>query len=156
MPACNLCGSTSFKDFKGRTQVMCVACGSVERTRALKLILDSKKLLQPGMRVMHLAPETGVGRYIKSIVGDGYEAFDIDPSRYAAELNVRRMDLVSDVEGLASESYDLILHSHVMEHLPCNETAVLYHLHRAIKQSGAHVFCIPIHPGSYESDLTGC
>ncbi|KRE00072.1 hypothetical protein ASE63_08190 [Bosea sp. Root381] len=105
------------------------------------------------MRVMHLAPETGIGRYLKATVGDGYESYDIDPSRYAADLDVRRMDLVTDVEGLPGEAYDLVLHSHVMEHLPCNETAVLYHLHRAIKPTGFHVFCVPIHHGYYESDL---
>lgn len=153
MTVCNLCGSSEFTDFKGRPKVMCVGCGSVERTRALKLILDSKGLVRPGTRVMHLAPETGVGRYLKSTVGAGYECYDIDPARYAPDLGVRRMDLVTDVEGLPSEAYDLILHSHVIEHLLCNETAVLFHLHRALKKSGTHVFCIPIHQGHYESDL---
>jgi phosphoglycolate phosphatase len=152
--ACNVCGSTEFIDFLGRIKAMCGSCGSVERTRALKIVLDSQRLVRPGMRVMHLAPELGIGRHIRSIIGDGYDAFDIDPTRYSKELKVSKLDLVRDVETMPSKQYDLVLHSHVMEHLLCNETAILYHLHRLVTSSGHHVFCVPIHPGYYEADLS--
>ncbi|MGB3812938.1 MAG: methyltransferase domain-containing protein [Shinella sp.] len=102
---------------------------------------------------MHFAPELGIGRYLKSIVGDNYEAYDINPSLYSKEFNVKRFDLVNDTEKLKSNSYDLILHVHVMEHIPCNVTAVLYHLHRALKDSGRHIFSVPFMSGCYEEDL---
>nr|WP_226946814.1 class I SAM-dependent methyltransferase [Rhizorhabdus phycosphaerae] len=54
------------------------------------------------------------------------------------------MDLVRDAAALPSGHYDLIIHSHVMEHIPGNVTAVLYHLHRALKPEGRHICCIPI------------
>src|SRR3546814_17373430 len=51
-------------------------------------------------------------------------------------------------------SSDLILHSHVMEHIPCNITAVLYHLHRSLKPEGKQVCCVPIiRDGPYAEDL---
>lgn len=153
MVFCNVCGSSDLRDFNGRPSAICASCGAVERTRILKTILDATQWLQPGQRVMHLAPELGIGRFIKGIVGSGYEAFDISPERYPPELNTRQLDLVTGAEKLPSQHYDIVLHSHVMEHLPCNETVVLYHLHRSLKPSGKHIFCIPIHDGHYESDL---
>jgi hypothetical protein len=150
---CNICESTEFVDFKDRPKAMCFSCRSVERTRVLKVIFDKVFKIKPKMRVMHFAPELGIGRYLRSIVGDGYEAYDIDPPRYPAELNVKPFDLVEDTEKLESNTYDLILHSHVMEHIPCNVTAVLYHLHRAVKRSGRHIFSVPFFHGASEEDL---
>jgi phosphoglycolate phosphatase len=42
----------------------------LERTRAVKLIIDKYNLLRRGLRVLHLAPEKGLGAYIRSIVGE--------------------------------------------------------------------------------------
>jgi phosphoglycolate phosphatase len=42
---------------------------------------------------------------------------------------------------------------HVMEHIPCDVTAVLFHLHRALKNDGYHIFCIPVITGTYASDF---
>jgi len=151
---CNVCGSERFEDFRGRKDARCCDCLSLERTRVLKLALDHHKLVQPGMRVLHLAPDAGIGRYIKGLVGEaGYEAYDLRPSIYAEDLNVRPIDLVTDSAALPSGHYDLVLHMHVMEHIPCNVTAVLWHLHRALKPSGRHVFGVPIMSGHYAENI---
>lgn len=150
---CNLCESDRFIDFHGRPNVMCAQCGSVERTRALKFVLDKFNIVKSGQRVLHFAPETGIGRHLKSIVGSRYEARDYDPARYPQELKVRKFDLAVDTENLPSQRYDLILHSHVMEHIKCDVTSVLYHLHRSLKRTGRHVFCVPIMWGNYEADF---
>ncbi len=150
---CNLCGARSFIDYAGRAAAMCTECGSVERTRALKLILDHFKLIWPGARVLHIAPELGIARHIHATVGEGYDPVDLAPERYR-EVGARRFDLAEDAARLPGATYDLILHSHVMEHITCDVTSVLWHLHRAIKFSGKHVFCVPIMPGYYESDLS--
>lgn len=153
--ACNVCGSPRFKDFNGRTNVMCVDCYSVERTRCLQLVLFERDLVRPGARVLHLAPELGIARNILAVRDVIYEPCDFDPQRYHyRDLNVARLDLTIDAERLPSASYDLVIHNHVMEHIPCNITAVLFHLHRALKPSGAHVFSIPIMSGHYAEDLS--
>lgn len=151
---CNVCGGNNFRDFRGRRLAECVDCRSLERTRLLKLALDLQKAVRPGMRVLHLAPKLGLGRYIKGVVGDGYTCADLRPERYPAELNPIAMDLIQDVYDLPAEHYDLVVHSHVMEHLPCDMTAVLYHLHRALKPGGWHAFGIPISNGRYCSDFS--
>lgn len=150
---CNVCGSDKFKDFNGRKAVMCVECFSVERTRCMALALFGRNLIGPGSRIFHAAPELGLSRRIRAAPGVIYEPYDFDPGRYPAELGTKKFDLVNDVEKLSTESYDLIIHSHVMEHIMGDVTATLFHLHRALKPSGTHVFCIPIMHGNYSEDL---
>lgn len=153
MPTCNYCGCKEFKAFHGREAVMCASCQSMERTRVLKLVMDKIVKPSPRWKVMHLAPELSMGRHLKAITGKNYNAFDIDPPRYPKEFGVKKLDLVSGAEKLPSRTYDLILHSHVMEHIPCNVTAVLFHLHRALKRTGYHVFSVPLMWGCYEETL---
>lgn len=150
---CNVCGSTEFIDFRTRKLARCAQCHTLERSRLLQLILDTEKLVRPGMRVLHLAPEAGIGRNIRKIIGDGYDAVDIRPEIYPADLNIRQFDLTTDVEDLPSKHYDLVIHSHVLEHIPCDMTSVLWHLHRSMTDSGTHVICVPVLPGHYSSDF---
>jgi phosphoglycolate phosphatase len=124
----------------------------VERTRLIKFFLDRNVTLKAGMSVLHVAPEMGLSKYFLSIPGLRYKAVDLFPDIYR-HCRVERMDLVTDAEKLSANSYDLILHSHVMEHIPSNVTMVLLHLHRALKESGRHIFSIPIYLGSYEECL---
>lgn len=157
MPAsliCNVCGCSRFKDFNGRTNAMCVECFSVERTRCMQLVLFGRRMVKPGARIFHLAPELGIARNIRAVPGTTHEAYDFDPTRYPAEIRVRKFDLTKDVEPLPSNTYDLVIHSHVMEHIACDVTSVLFHLHRSLKKDGSHVFCIPILHGHYAEDLS--
>lgn len=149
---CNLCGGTDWKDINQRIGVYCSTCGSMERTRAMKLVLDSLEIPKPGNRVLHFAPEKGLFSTLSSSCGEGYECVDIDPSLYPY-ARPRRFDLVTDAPRLPSETYDLIVHNHVLEHIPCNLAYVFFHLHRALTPTGKHVFSVPILPGCYEEDL---
>jgi phosphoglycolate phosphatase len=147
-PSCNLCGSTEFVDMKSRRGAQCAKCKSLERTRVLHLFLSRFDIVRPGMRVMHLAPELGLYSYLSNIPDVQYEAYDLSPQNFGA-LNVRRLDLVTGLAGLPSRSYDVIIHSHVMEHIPCNVTAVLFHLNRLLKDDGEQLCVIPFVRGNY-------
>ncbi|MCZ4341037.1 methyltransferase domain-containing protein [Sphingomonadaceae bacterium G21617-S1] len=108
------------------------------------MTLDKHGLLVPGKRVLHIAPERAFAERLHAIWGDGYEPVDIDPALYDFAPNIRKIDLVEDAARLPSDRYDAIIHSHVMEHIPCNITAILYHLNRSLKPGGKQVCCIPI------------
>jgi predicted SAM-dependent methyltransferase len=149
---CNVCGGSEFGDQGSRKGVRCLQCGSLERTRVMQLMLFEPPLVAPGARVLHLAPEVGIANNIKKLVGAGYEAYDLFPEKFR-KLDVRKMDLVTDAETLPSNHYDLVLHSHVLEHLPCDVTSVLFHLHRSLRPTGFHVFSVPLRGGYYEADL---
>src|SRR5690606_34583546 len=65
----------------------------------------------------------------------------------------RNLDYCMDAETLPPETYDYIIHSHVLEHVPCNWTMILLFLHRALKSRGKHIFCMPILSGQFEESL---
>lgn len=149
---CNVCGGSRFSDMNGRKNVRCAECSSLERSRVIALFLDKHKVVRPGARVMHLAPERGIAAKIREVPGVLYEAYDIDPNLYKF-MRVEKLDLVDGAEKLPSNHYDLIIHSHVVEHVPCNITAVFYHLHRSLKDTGLHIFSLPIYGDSYDECL---
>ncbi|WP_160299109.1 phosphoglycolate phosphatase [Sphingomonas sp. SRS2] len=151
---CNICGSTSFVARQKRGHVQCAGCDSNERARLIWLMLETHGLLRPGLRVLHLAPERAFAERLSALYGEGYEPVDYDPELYDYVPDIRKIDLVEDAARLPSGYYDLIIHSHVMEHIPCNITAILYHLHRSLKPHGKQVCCVPIiRDGHYAEDL---
>lgn len=147
---CNLCGGTEWTDMNSRKGVRCASCKSVERTRLMKLWLDKLGLPRPGMSVLHLAPEAGLAAHISGIVGRGYCPADKDPDRYRHVPNVRQLDLCTGLDDMPRSAFDVIVHSHVIEHVPCNYTAVLVKLNRLLKDDGVHVCSIPFLSGRYD------
>jgi SAM-dependent methyltransferase len=151
---CNLCGSNKFRDMKKRKNARCSDCGSLERTRLLWLYLSNSDILIPGARVLHLAPEDGLSRCVRERVGSrSYCPVDYNESLYKNIPGIRHFDLTADADALESESFDLILHSHVIEHIPCNIAYSLFHLHRALKHDGLHACVIPISPGAWDESF---
>jgi phosphoglycolate phosphatase len=150
---CNICGSTNL--YARRKQLLCAACHSDARSRLIWLILTERHLLEPGQRLLHFAPERCLVGPLGAILGDGYEPVDIAPENFADVPGIRRFDLATDAARLASGQYDLILHSHVMEHISCNVTAVLYHLHRALKPGGRQLCSIPIARDAHYTEALG-
>jgi phosphoglycolate phosphatase len=104
------------------------------------------------MRVMHIAPERGLYNYISTIENVRYELFDLNPEKYTF-AKVTRLDLVTDLVAMPSRTYDVVMHSHVMEHVLGNVTAVLFHLHRLLKDDGEQFCIIPLMSGHYSEDL---
>jgi len=140
---CNICGYQGMIARPSR-EIVCPGCGSHGRTRLIWLMLTRHGLLQAGLRCLHIAPEAALAPRLRAILGDGYEPVDVAPEHYRYAPGIRGFDLVADAPALPSSAYDLILHSHVMEHVRGNVTAVLFHLHRALKPGGKQICCIPV------------
>ena len=146
---CNLCGGTEFEDVKSRKKVRCTGCRSVERTRLLWMYLQEVDF-GPDTKVLHLAPERGLYRKLNKRVAPGnYVCSDINPKRYGFVENIVRLDLC-DLDAQPSAQYDIIIHSHVMEHVPCNIAYTLFHLHRMLKPGGRQICIIPFASGKYD------
>lgn len=152
-PCCNICGGSAFKPFANRPAAQCVQCWSLERSRAMAFFIERWGLLQPGRRVLHFAPERGIGTMVQRAVGtDNYEAYDLFPELFYPGLGVQHFDLTA-CATLETERYDLIIHAHVMEHIPCYIAPVFWHLHRALAPGGTHLFFIPVMRGRHASDF---
>jgi hypothetical protein len=151
-PECNICGNQDFADVKSRAMARCTSCGSVERTRLLWLYLQDMNF--DDLRILHLAPEQGLYEKLKELTRpDHYVCADFDPDRYRRfAKDIIAIDL-TDLDGQPSDAYDLILHSHVMEHIPCNIAYTMFHLHRMLKPGGQQLCVIPFLPGKYDESF---
>jgi hypothetical protein len=145
---CNVCGHEEFGDMKSRKAIKCLQCGSLERTRLLWMYIERELALEP-KRILHIAPEKGIYSRLSALLGNRYVCADIDPSRYTFAEQCEKIDLC-DLEAWGSRQFDLIIHSHVLEHVPCNVAYSLFHLHRMLTDDGIHLCIIPFVPGSYD------
>lgn len=146
---CNLCGSDEFVDMNSRPNVRCKECGSLERTRLIWLYL-SRMEMDENFRALHIAPEKGLYDALSARLAPGnYDVADINPKLYRFAKQIQPIDLCN-LDDQPSERYDLILHSHVLEHTPCNIAYTLCHLHRMLTPRGRHVFVVPFMKGRYD------
>lgn len=90
--------------------------------------------------------------YLSSISPEGYEAVDYNPENFPSK-KVRRFDIITDSPNLVENHYDLIIHSHVAEHIPCTLAYMFFHLSRSLQPDGYHLFCLPLSAGHYEEDF---
>ena len=149
---CNLCNGTRFADVNGRVNVKCVGCGSMERTRLLKMFLD-KVPLDASSKVLHLAPERGLYAYLKKVIApDNYVVADFEPTGFGFAPDCRPIDLC-DLGDRPSDAFDLIIHSHVLEHTPCNIAYTLFHLDRMMRDGGMQLCVIPFMPGRWDESF---
>lgn len=146
---CNICGSENFREFNGREDAVCTRCGSFERTRLFWLHLSSHDIKHDA-RILHLAPERCIYDLLKGRVAPGnYIVADIEPRNYNFAPDTVKIDL-QQLDYFPSNEFDYILHNHVLEHVPCNYTYTLFHLHRMLKPGGLHLFSVPFMRGKFD------
>ena len=142
---CPICKNQKFIDFRGRPNARCTNCRSLERGRYLWLVLNKMDILRPGIRVLHMAPEQFLLKPFKELCGDYYHPSDIDPERYKNEIvDIYSLDLCKDINKLPSDCFDIIIHNHVLEHIPCSVEATLKSLIRIMKSGGYQFFTVPL------------
>jgi phosphoglycolate phosphatase len=109
----------------------------------------------PETRVLHVAPEPGLFKYLSERTKEKhYVTADFSPNRYAFAKQCRHIDFCN-LDDWETESFDLILHSHVLEHTPCNIAYTMFHLDRMLKPSGRQVCAIPIMSGFWDERYSG-
>ena len=114
---------------------ICPRCRSHPRHRAIALLLARGEL--PGRRLLHFAPEPLL---------DPIFARHPGIERVTADLHAPadlRLD-ISDTD-LPDNSFDLILCSHVLEHVP-DDRAAMRELHRVLSAGGLALVLVPFRP----------
>lgn len=149
---CNICQSTEFKRIGTREFGLCARCGSYERTRLMQFYLERHKIRRD-MRVLHFAPERGLYQWLKPQIDD-YVTADFDLERYTHIPDINFVDLTDPDSYERFGTFDLIMHAHVIEHIPYNYSALLLRLHKMLRPGGIHAFSVPVY-GSFYSEHWG-
>jgi len=149
--SCPCCGATptGFRPYLHEAKVECPQCASHERHRLLCYYLfeDRPELLEHATSLLHFAPEPCLeGRFRV-----------IDDLRYVtADLNPRHATVSCDITDLPFEeaAFDVILCSHVLEHVE-DDRAALLEIARVLRPGGTALILVPLDESraqTYEDD----
>jgi SAM-dependent methyltransferase len=145
---CQCCGGhfRCFQEFHSIPEARCPGCWSLARQRVLWLYLEreTEVLQQPG-RVLQFAPDWASYRRLSRLPGIEYVTADVRRS----PLVKRQMDITAI--PMADQSVDLVLVSHVLEHVP-DDRAAMSEIRRVLKPSGRALLQHPIAKGQIETD----
>ena len=149
---CPVCGqgAAAFLPFGlgGRRNALCPTCGSLERHRFLWLYLTRHtRLLRSLAKVLHTAPEPCLEPRLRALPNWHYRSLDLfDP---AADVQADLCDL-----PFGAGDFDLILSSHVLEHLP-DDAPALGEFARVLRPGGRAVVMVPYDPDLRETEEGG-
>ncbi|CAN5502433.1 hypothetical protein BH11PSE9_BH11PSE9_14670 [soil metagenome] len=146
------CCKGRFQFFKAfgtppRANAMCPGCGSLERHRLMQLYferktnlfslpLNSSPLNSAPLKVLHFAPEACFATVLDNNPSIDYISADL----YAP--NAKQKIDITDIP-YADDSFDVILCSHVLEHIPDDHRA-MRELRRVLKPQGWALLQVPI------------
>jgi SAM-dependent methyltransferase len=145
---CNICGHEGkFWPFGNppRRGAICAKCGAMERHRLMALWMDGNASTIDGVRILHFAPEIAVTRMLRG--RSNYRSADLKPGAADSVLNIEKIDL-------PSESIDVVVCSHVLEHV--DDKAALAEIHRVLAPGGKALLMFPVVEGwenTYENSL---
>ena len=123
-----------------RPNAQCPNCKSLERHRALWLLMQQLDWYHKGMRVLHFAPESIFYRLLSSFKDIDYWPVDLDPSRYNGMVR-KAVDITSI--PFNDNSFDLIMCAHVLEHIP-DEKKAISELYRVLNVGGFAFLNVPV------------
>ncbi|MFY0687768.1 MAG: class I SAM-dependent methyltransferase [Cyclobacteriaceae bacterium] len=126
-----------------RANAQCPKCNSLERHRLMWYVIQDRKLFNGPLRMLHVAPEelfynalaakANIDYVPCAKFGDGY------PDEYPAGTVDRDLTQMPD----ENNSYDGIICSHVLEHIPEDITA-MKELYRILKPGGWAILQVPL------------
>lgn len=139
---CPICDS-SFDKFlpagdpgRERDNARCPRCDSLERHRLLWLFLQREINFFGGpRRILHFAPERCFEERISRLENIHYVTADLDPSLVMMGIDITAIPF-------PDSSFDLILCSHVLEHVP-DDFLAMRELHRVITRDGMAIIMVP-------------
>lgn len=124
-----------------RDEDRCPVCHGADRTRMMMHCLSTQAGVgtRP-LRLLHVAPDFGLYLWLKRQPGVDYVATDIDAARYRHIAGIRSADLTS--APFADSEFDVIICSHVLEHIP-DDRAAFAELFRILRPGGMALLLTP-------------
>ena len=144
---CNICNKRlrKFIQIKNGT-LLCPACGSVPRNRRLWSILKTD-FLKKNIKILHFSPSRSLYRKLKK-----ESSIDYTSSDFAGEFfGDKQLDITKIDEQ--SNSFDLIICYHVLEHIEDDHKA-MSELYRVLKKDGHCLIQTPYKNGDIFEDAS--
>jgi SAM-dependent methyltransferase len=115
----------------------CPRCNAFERHRLLWLYFQNKtNLFSAKLRVLHFAPEYMLQKTFKAMPNLSYISVDLDSSLAMAHMDITQLPF-------PDASFDVVLCSHVLEHVPDDQRAMA-ELFRVLHPAGWAIIVAPV------------
>ncbi|MCB0794660.1 MAG: methyltransferase domain-containing protein [Flavobacteriales bacterium] len=125
-----------------RANAICPGCGSMERTRAYWLYLNSIDRSGPQrIRLLHVAPEKALFHRFRNDARIDYVPVDKFEPGYTYPQGTRDMDITA--LDLPDDAFDRIICSHVLEHV-LDDRKAMAELFRVLKPGGWGIIQVPL------------
>ncbi len=132
---CNVCGATARSWIYGRIDGRCPTCRCPTRTRVLRWYLANQVGDPAALRVLHFAPERALQPRLATWGAKRYDTCDLRTG-YTYQVDIQRTPFDDG-------SYDLVLCSHVLEHIP-DDKAAMRELRRICSPTGRVLIMVPL------------
>jgi SAM-dependent methyltransferase len=120
-----------------RPNAKCPRCGSKKRHRLLWLFLREQTNVFTGrLRVLHFAPERCFRKTFAKLPNLEYLTADLEPEKVTLAMDITAIPA-------SGETFDVILCSHVLEHVSDDRQA-MREMHRVLKPGGWAVIMVPM------------
>lgn len=121
-----------------RLNAQCPICHSSDRERLLYLYLLKKTnfFTEKAKKVLHVAPEGGLSRIIKTRSNIDYVTADISANNVMVRMDITKIQY-------SAETFDVIICNHVLEHI-IDDGKAMSELYRVLKPGGWGILQVPI------------
>lgn len=121
-----------------RADSRCVVCGSLERHRLLWLFLQKKTDLfeDKSKKILHIAPELCFESRLRKNFGNNYITADLINPNVMVKMDITCIQY-------PEQSFDIILCSHVLEHIQDDQQA-MKEIYRVLNNNGFAILIVPI------------
>jgi SAM-dependent methyltransferase len=126
----------------------CPSCDASDRERLYALYLDrvfAARDLARRSRLLEFAPSSGLSRKLKRSPFVDYRSADLYRNNVDDRIDV------TDMRHYADGSFDVVLCSHVLEHVPDDRRA-MRELHRILRPDGFAIVMVPLVHGVDETN----
>ena len=138
---CLICGRhyrrfLPYGRLRPRENALCPGCLSLERHRLIWYYLQEKTdFFSGGKSVLHIAPENCFIKPFTVLHGDGYVTADLESPLARVHMDIMSMPF-------ADSSFDVVLCSHVLEHIP-DDIKAMKEILRVLKPNGWALLQVP-------------
>lgn len=124
----------------------CPVCGAYDRDRLMIAFLEEVRAEgNERLKMLQVAPSPAIERYALGREDIAYESTDLMLAGVTFQADLQDMNMVAD------ETYDIIVCSHVLEHVE-NDAKAMGELYRMLKPDGVCLVLVPLIVGKQDTE----